>query len=373
MRDVAVIGVGLHPFGRFPDKSVVDLARVAIEEALDDSGVPFKDIDVAYCGHVYQPMRTGQSIIHEFGKTGIPVVNLEVACTSSTQALIRATYEIATGLYDVALCVGVEKMERGMLAGLTMPGSYEELMGLRVMPAIYSFAIRRHMHDYGTTAEQLALCSVKAHKNGTLNPNAQYQKACTVEEVLESRMIADPITLLMCCPSSDGASAAVVCASDLADKYTANLGVKVAGWAISAGGYPSKGETEDECEAKIVAKKAFEMAGLGPNDIDVVQIHDAFSPGEILIPEYLGLIPKGEGGPWVEAGKTAIEGELPINTDGGLVSRGHPLGATGLAQVAELVRQLRREAGPRQVARPPEVALQYNTGEGGSSLTILTK
>ncbi len=213
--------------------------------------------------------------------------------------------------------------------------------------------------------------SVKEHKNGTLNPYAQYQKACTVEEVMNSRMIADPITLLMCSPSSDGASAVVLCAKEKAAKYTSKPPITVAGWALSSGSYAKDGEEVGGMEE--AAQRTYEMAGIGPEDVDVAQIHDAFSPAEIMTPESLGLIPKGEGGRWIEAGETEIGGKLPINTDGGLVSRGHPLGATGLAQIAELVRQLRGEAGPRQVSGNPKVALQQNQGIGGFCIGIYKK
>lgn len=368
MREVVIIGVGLHKFGRFPEKTVTEMGREAIANALDDSGVPFKDIEVGYVGHVYQSMGTGTRLLHEFGQTGIPIVNMELACTSSTQGIIRATWEIATGLYDVALCVGVEKMQRGLISGVTAAGSYEEIMGLTVMPASYAMMARRHMNDYGTTFEQLAMCSVKEHKNGALNHYAQYQKACTLEEVMNSRMIADPITLLMCSPTSDGASAAVLCTREKAQKYTSKPAITIAGWGLSSGSYAREGEEFGGVEK--LARKAYQMAGIGPEDIDVAQVHDAFSPGEIFAPEDLGLIPKGEGGRWLEAGRTEINGELPINTDGGLVARGHPVGATGLAQVAELVWQLRGEAGPRQVPGDPKVALQHNTGIGGFCVNI---
>jgi len=369
MREVVILGVGLHPFGRFPEKTIEELGRQAIANALEEAGVPFRDIEVAYVGHCYQPMGTGERVVTEFGQTGIPVINTEVACTSSTQGLVRAAWEIATGLYDVALAVGVEKMERGLLGGTTAPGSYEEVMGLLVMPALYAMMARKHMKQYGTTMEQLAMCSVKEHKNRALNPYAQYQKACTLEEVLNSRMIADPITLLMCSPTSDGASAAVICAKKKAKRYASKKPITITGWALGTSKY-TREAGEEFGGLEELANKVYEKAGVGPEDIDVCQVHDAFSPGEIFIPESLGLIPKGEGGWWVEQGKTEINGQLPINTDGGLVSRGHPVGATGLAQVAELVWQLRGEAGPRQVPNNPKVALQHNVGLGGTVLAL---
>lgn len=371
MREVVILGVGLHKFGRFPDKSIRELGRVAIEGALQESAVPFKDIQVAYVGHVYQSMGTGHRVVTQFGQTGIPIINVEVACTSSTQALVRAAYDIALGLYDVALAAGVEKMGRGLIPGTSEARSYEEIMGLAVMPATYAFQARKHMEKYGTTFRQLALCSVKEHNNGALNPMAHYQQRMTVEEVMVGRMIADPITLYMCSPNSDGASAAILCEKKVARKYMGKLPITVAAWALSSG-LPSREDDEEFSGVGELAKQVFQKASVGPVDIDVAQVHDAFSPAEIFVPESLGLIPKGEGGRWVEEGKTEIGGRIPINTDGGLVSRGHPVGATGLAQVAELVRQLRGEAGPRQVARA-KVALQHNTGIGGTALVVYKK
>ena len=370
MREVVILGVGLHPFGRFPDKGIEEMGRVAIGNALEESGVPFGDIQAAYVGHVYLAMGAGHKVVTEFGMTGIPIVNMEVACTSSTQGLMRAAYEIATGLYDVVLAVGVEKMQRGLLAGTSQAGSFEEVMGFGVMPAQYAMAFRKHMNLYGTTLRQLALCSVKEHKYGALNPNAHYQKECTVEDVLNSRVIADPITVLMCSPTSDGASAAVLCAKDVAARYTSRKPITVAAWALTSGKYHG-GEEAEFSSVEDLSKEAYEKAGIGPEDIDVAQLHDAFSSAEILVPESLGFIPTGEGGRWIEEGKTEIGGKIPINTDGGLVSRGHPVGATGLAQAAEIIRQLRGEAGARQIPGKPKVGLCHNAGIGGSTITIL--
>ena len=372
MREVVILGVGLHPFGRFPEKSIEDLGRTAVANALEEANVPFKDIQAAYVGHVYQAMGTGHKVVTEFGMTGIPIINQEVACTSSTQGLMRAAYEIASGLYDVVLAVGVEKMQRGLLAGTTQAGSFEEVMGFAVMPATYAMKSRKHMQLYGTTMEQLAICSVKEHKNGVLNPNAQYRKECTVEEVLNSRMIADPITLLMCSPTSDGASAAVICAKDKAAKYVSKRPITIAGCSASSGKY-HKGEDSEFSAMADVGDLAYEKAGIGPQEVDVAQIHDAFSPAEIFTPEALGFVPEGEGGPWIERGEMDIGGKIPINTDGGLVSRGHPVGATGLAQIAEIVCQLRGEAGARQVPNDPKVGLCHNAGIGGMMVTILKR
>jgi acetyl-CoA acetyltransferase len=373
MREVCVLGVGLHKFGRFPEKSVEDMGRVAILNALDDAGIEFRDIEAAYCGRVYAGlMGAGLRVINEVGQTGIPIVNVEQACSSSSVALRLGYYAIGAGICDMALIVGFEKMERGMLRATSPANSYDELVGMSTPMAWYALEIRRHMEQYGTTAKQIAMVSVKSHRNGTLNPYAQYQQEMTLEQVLNSRMIADPITLYECSPTTDGASAAIICSREKAQKYT-NSPIFIAGWAAGSPIY-EKGKDYDELGIRLtekLAKEAYERAGMGPGNMDVVQIHDAAASGEIQRFEALGFCNKGEGGRWVEEGRTEIGGEIPVNTDGGLLSRGHPVGATGLAQIAEVVWQLRGQAGKRQVAGKPKAGLCHNSGIGGVNITIL--
>jgi acetyl-CoA acetyltransferase len=271
--------------------------------------------------------------------------------------------------------VGFEKMQRGLLGAVTDPAqaSYKQLMGMMIMPGIYALAANKYMHEYGARPEHFAQVSVKSHRNATMNPYAQYQKELTLEEVLNSRMIADPITLYMCSPTTDGASAAVVCAKEKAHKFGGKP-ITIAGYASGTPPYsPSGGGDLAEGMVESIASQAFEMAGLGAEDIGVTQVHDAFVPGEIFTSEALGYCPRGEGAAFIWEGKADINGEKPINTDGGLVSRGHPLGATGLAQIAEIMWQLRGDAGPRQVAGNPKVGLCHNVGLGGCNITILKK
>ena len=370
-REVTILGVGMHPFAKDSGKSYQELGGVAIANALEESGVPFKDVEAAYVGHCYGPLGTGMRVVQEFGWTGIPIVNVEVACTSATQAVFRAAYEISTGLYDVVLAVGVDKLPRGLLGGLSETGSWESVMGLVVMPAMYALGIRKHMEDYGTTFEQLCKISVKEHKYGALSQYALYQKEMTLEEVKAGRMIAYPINLLMCSPNCDGATAALLCTKEKARQYTSTPPITIAGWSLGSPQYTQAGD--EESGLKTMARKAFEMAGLGPADVDVMQVHDAFSPAEITIPESLGFIPTGEGGRWIDEGRTEITGELPVNTDGGLVAFGHPVGATGIRQIAELIWQMKGQAGPRQVEGPPKVAFQQNSGIGGNAVGIYTR
>lgn len=377
MRDVAVLGAGLHRFGRFPDKSLQDLGREAIKNALDDSGVPFPDIEVAYVGRVLAGMGAGLSVVSEMGQTGIPVINIEMACGSSTSAFREAYLAVAHGIYDTALVVGFEKMQRGMLQ-ISEGTSFQSVMGLAVMPAAYALQAQKYMSDYGAKPEMFAQVSVKSHKAGALNPYAQYQKETTLEEVMASRMIADPITLLQCSPTTDGAAAVVICAADKAAKYSAKRQMTVAGWATGSGRYEKKeGEADAETgnsEVERLAAIAYARAGIGPSDVDVTQVHDAFSPGEIFMAEGLGLVPKGEGARAVWEGRTEIDGDIPINTDGGLISRGHPIGATGAAMVTEIFRQLTGQAGARQVKDgKAKVGLIHNAGIGGVNILVFKR
>ncbi len=360
---VAVVGAGLHPFGRFPDKTIEELGREAALEALADAGLAYRDVEAGFLARVTPVgIGVGQRVFGELGLTGIPVTNVELACASASRGVMLAAELVRSGAVEVAMVIGVEKMGRGMLqpAG---EKSYQALLGLTILPAVYAMMARRHMHLYGTKPEYFAQVSVKSHRNAVHNPNAQYRVAITLEEVLNSRMIADPITLYQCCPTSDGASAVVLASERRARQLTARP-VFLTAWA---GGTPMFDPDEpglSEGPTAMLAQKVYAAAGIAPADVDVCQVHDAFTPGEILTIEELGLVPKGEGGHFVWDGGTEITGRFPVNTDGGLLSRGHPMGATGGAMVAEIVRQLRGQAGPRQVAEP-KVGLVQNAGIGG--------
>jgi acetyl-CoA acetyltransferase len=370
---VVILGVGLHPFGRFPEKSMSDLGRTAALEAMKDAGVGYKDIQAGYCGRVVASTGVGLGIFEELGSTGIPVTNIELACASSSRAVEFAATAIKGGVHDMCMVVGVEKMQRGMLdLGQSGGGgmSFAGAMGLALLPGEYAMQARRHMALYGSKREHFAQVSVKAHKNGCLNPYAQYQVLLSLEEVMNSRMVADPITLYQCCPTSDGASAVVLCSEETARRYT----TKPVYLTVSMGATPiyTPGEVElSEGPTAWLAQKVYEKAGLGPEDVDVAQCHDAFTPGEVLAVEKLGFCEEGEGGVFVWEGNTEITGKKPMNTDGGLLSRGHPMGATGGAMITEIVRQLRGQAGPRQVANA-KVGMIHNAGVGGIQLSILT-
>ncbi|MFP4573313.1 MAG: thiolase family protein [Desulfobacterales bacterium] len=359
MREVVIAGVGMHKCGRYPDKPATDLAWTAAVNAIDDAGVAWKDVEIAYASHVRQGVSVGEAICEKIGLTGIPIMNLENACASGSTAIREAFYAVGHGLYDVAIVIGVEKLGRGVLGGAGEEGSLERELGLNVMPALYALKANKHMHEYGTTREQMAKISVKNHKNGCLNPNAHYQKEFTVEEVLSSRMICDPITLLQCCPTSDGAAAAVICAKNVVDRYTSKPKVFIAGSGLLTEKYGS-----DLDLAARTSMVAYEEAGMGPEDIDFAEVHDAFTIGEILHYESLGFCAPGEGGLMVDQGRTELGGDLPVNPSGGLQSKGHPLGMTGIGQLCEVVWQLRGEAGKRQIDSPG-AGLTHTQGAGG--------
>ena len=377
-REVVILGIGLHPFGRFPDKDLPQLAREAVVEALDDAIVNWKDVQVAYFGHVYyQGMSLGEVTLRELGLTGVPIVNVENACSSGSTALWQAYWGIATGLYDLALAFGAEKVPRGPVA-VTASDGPERLLGTDHMMAGYALRTRRYMEEYGAPIEAIAQVSVKAHRNAALNPYAQHKKTFTLDQVLESRYIADPLTLYQCCPTSEGASAAVLCArdslKDLSRDNPRNITINAA--VLTSDTYTSRGAGNpalNPYRGEEAAEQAYDMAGLGPEDIDILQVHDAATIGEIQQLESLGIFPKGEG--WVASreGRTEIGGEFPTNTDGGLLAMGHPFGATGIRMIHEIVTQMRGEAGSRQV-NDPKVGLAHCTGAGDvTTIHILKK
>ena len=376
-REVVVLGVGLHPFGRYPGKDMPELAREAVVESLKDAAVRWKDVQIAYFGHVYyQGMSLGEATLRELGLIGVPIINVENACSSGSTAFWQAYWGITTGLYDVALAFGAEKVPRGPVT-VTAEDSPDRWIGADHMMAGYALRARRYMEEYGAPIEAIAQVSVKAHHNASLNPHAQYNKTFTLAEVLESRPIADPLTLYQCCPTSEGASAAVLCAGEAVKRYAPHNGrwVTVAGASLTSGTYTPRGSDHpamNPYRGEEAAQQAYDMAGLGPEDIDVVQVHDAATIGEIQQLEALGIVPKGQGWTASLAGRTEIGGDIPTNTDGGLLAMGHPFGASGIRMIHEIVTQLRGEAGPRQV-KDPRVGLAHCSGAGDVSTVHILK
>jgi acetyl-CoA acetyltransferase len=382
MGRVAVLGVGLTKFIRDEAEFKIDeAASQAALSALRDARMRYKEIEMALCGNIYQ---TGAApmVFYPLGKTGIPIARIDIACASASRAIQHAAYMIEAGAFETCLVVGVERMPKGMVPMPIDPQALspkneillDGLMGLVTMPAAYAHKATRYMHAFGAKIEHFAQVSVKAHKNGCLAPHAMYQKPIALEEVVNSRMIAYPITLYQCCANANGAAAVVLASEKKAKSYT-NKPVYLSGWGESSMHYKKGDPVEsflNDGDTRLAARKAYEMAGVGPEDVDVVQLHDAFAPGEVFQIEALGLVPEGEGWRFVQEGHTEIAGRMPVNTDGGLLSCGHPVGATGARMVAELVWQLRGQAGARQVKDGrAKVGLLQNSGLGASNVLIL--
>ena len=377
-RDVMVAGVGLHPFGRFRDKDLASLARDAVVEALKDAGVPWRDIPVAYFGHVYyHGMSVGETALAKLGLTGIPVINVENACSSGSTAFWQAYWGITSGVFDLALAFGAEKVPGGPVT-VTATDSPDRYIGGDHMMAGYALRMRRYMAETGAPAAALAQVVVKARRNAALNPFAHRKETFTLEEVLQSRRIADPLTLYQCCPTSEGAAAAVLCAREALDRYgiDQHRAIRVAAAVLRSGGYNGRGSDHSAFSpyrTEPAALQAYEMSGLGPEDVNLVQVHDAATIGELQQLEALHLVPWGEAWRATQEGRTEISGDIPTNTDGGLLAMGHPFGATGIRMIHEIVTQLRREAGPRQVANP-RVGLAQCSGAGDvTTVHILTR
>jgi benzoylsuccinyl-CoA thiolase BbsB subunit len=363
MNGVSVIGVGMIPFGKYPDKNITDLGWPAVKAAIKDAGIDGKRIDAVYSGTSRGGAMMGQRIMGRIGLAGLPIINVENACSSSSSAFAQGVLAVGSGAYDVVLVIGVEKLTK--YGGGTLPmdeDDWEIHLGLN-MPALYAMRAQRYMHEYGLTPEQLAGVSVKNRKNGALNADAQMRKPVTVDEVLGSRMVADPFTLLQCCPTGDGAAAIVLASTKLAKQVRPDP-VEVRASHVTSGRYMTgfRDMTSPEITVRG-AKETFEEAGLGPQDIDVAEVHDAFSIAELLYYEAFGFCPRGEAAQMLTSGATSIGGRIPVNPSGGLLAKGHPVGATGAAQIVEIVRQLRGEAGARQV-HGAKVGLTHATGGG---------
>jgi len=356
MKEVFIIGAGMTQFGKHTDRSLRDLGREACLNALRDAGMSPKKIEAGYCGNALAPAiqgetGVGQNVFWEVGINEIPIVNVENACASGSTALREGWMAIASGFYDMVIVAGVEKTVMPKGAMLDVGAAELETKLGDVFPGQFALIAQKHMERYGTTREQLAKVSVKNHFNGSLNPYAQFQKQFTVEEVLNSPVVADPLTLFSCCPNSDGAAALILCSKKKAQKMKVRT-VRIAASILTSGTYNNQRDITGWEIEKRAAERAYEMASLGPKDIDLVEVHDAFTISEIIHYEDLGLCAPGEGGHLIDEGATELSGRIPVNPSGGLLAKGHPVGASGVAQVVEIVWQLRGEAGKRQVKNP---------------------
>lgn len=352
MSAVYVLGAAMTPFQRRSDDSLADIAAAAARAALRDAGIAPSRIESGYFANALGSRLSGdatlgQHVLAAVGVRRVPVVNVENACTSGSTALHLAWHAIRSGQFQTALVVGAEKMSLPGLGLLSSGNSeYETLLGL-VTPASFALRAVRHMHEFGTTPRQLALVSVKNRRHALDNPLAQFRVAVTVEDVLDAPLIADPITRLQCCAMADGAAAIVLGAQGVAAGQ--HRAVRVDAAELCTGSYESPMDLARWETDYRGARSAYEAAGIGPGDLDVVECHDAFSIAELMHYEALGLCAPGAGGRLVESGDTAIGGRIPVNPSGGLLGRGHPIAATGCAQVVELATQLRGEARARQV------------------------
>ncbi len=377
MRDVAIIGVGMNKWGELWEKSMRDIYVEAALLAIEDAGVDH--IDSMYVGCMTSGLFVGQehlgSLMADYlNVTPIPATRIESACASGGVALRHGFIEVGSGMSDIVLVGGVEKMcdvgggEATYALSTAADQEYECYQGV-TFPGLYALMAHRHMHLHGTTQEQLAHVAVKNHDHGSMNPLAQYPFKITVEQVLSSVMIADPLRILDCSPITDGAAAAILCPLEMAKKFTKKPVVQIigSGQATDTIALHTREDMSWLGATATAAEVAYKMAGVGPDDLDLVEAHDCFTIAEICVIEALGLVERGQGGKAAESGLTALGGKIPVNVSGGLKAKGHPVGATGVAQVVEMVEQLRGEVGERQVEGARVGLTQTMGGTGGST------
>ncbi|HET6273639.1 MAG TPA: thiolase domain-containing protein [Bacteroidota bacterium] len=377
MRDVAVIGVGMTKFGELWGKSIKDIFVEAALKAIEDAGVDH--IDSMYVGAMSPGLFVGQehlgAVMADYlGVTPVPATRVESACASGGASFRQAFLEVASGASDIVLAGGVEKMTDGAdvadALATAADQEYEVYQGI-TFPGLYALIARAHMQRYGTTREQLAAVAVKNHRNGSKNPNAQFRSEVTLEQVMKSTMVADPLRLLDCSPVSDGAAAVIVASMDVAKKLGRNpIRVIASSQASDTIALHSRADVTTLGSVVKAAQKAYGMANVKPSDINLVEVHDCFTIAEIVVSEDLGFFEKGKGGEAVEKGWTSIEcNKIPFNTSGGLKSKGHPVGATGIAQIIEVYEQLSGNAGARQV-KNAHIGMAQNMGGSGASCVI---
>lgn len=380
MRPVAVVGMGKTAFGAFADRDLRSLAVEAVEKCLRDSGLDAAAVEAFYLGNFAGPSFVGQNhlapyVAAEAGIHDVPCTRIEAACASSGAAFFQGWAAVAAGIYDIVLVAGVEKMTSQptprvaeILAGAgDMTG---EMAAGATFPALFAMIAKRHMHDFGTTREQLAAVAVKNHGHGAMNPLAHMRKTLTIEKALAGKVICDPLTVYDCSLVSDGAACVALAAADRARDFRAKP-VRVLGIAQTSGPVAlDKKESITTFEAvRRAGEKAYAMAGVTAADIQFAELHDCFTIAEILATEDLGFVGKGEGGPYAESGATRLGGARPVNVSGGLKSKGHPVGATGVAQICDVAEQLRGEAGERQIAGA-RLGLAQNLGGSGATAVV---
>lgn len=378
MRDVAIVGVSQTKFGELWEKSFRDLVVEAGIDAIRDANMNGEDIDAMYIGNMTGGLFVGQehigSLIAEHsGLTPIPATRVEAACASGGLALRQAIMAVASGYYDRVMAAGVEKMTDVVDATPAIAAAadreWEAQQGV-TFPSLYAMMAKRHMYEYGTTREQIAGFAVLGHKNGALNPKAQFQREISVDAVLNSTKVASPLNILDCSPVSDGAAAIIVCPADEAHKYTDTpIYIRASTQASATISLHNRKSLTTLPSTIFAAKKAYDMANLTPKDMDMAEVHDCFSINGLIAIEDLGFFEKGNGGQAIEDGLIERDGDIAVNPSGGLKARGHPLGATGIAQAAEITWQLRQEAGKRQVSDATS-GITLNIGGTGGTAAI---
>ena len=378
MSDVYIVGVGIHPFGRF-DKSYEQIGSEAASQALRDAGVSWPDIQSAYLSRMYLPATSGARILRRLGGTDISIVDVEAACASGGAALRQAVLAVRSGESDLVMVLGVEKMPRGFMDPSMIYSRWQIEMGMSLNPSYWSMRAQRHMYDHGTTDLQIAQVAYKNHRNSVHNPNAMYRKEFSIEEIMHSPLVCDPIRRLEICAPNDGAAAVIVASGNRARRMGRNP-IKIAACSHTIARYSAdfrcpadsmSATVNNPGPTRVTAQQAYERAGLGVEDIDCYEVQDTDAFCEIEIYEELGLCTLGDGGKLISEGRTEIGGDLPVNMSGGLISKGEPVGASHLGQVVELVCQLRGQSGLRQVA-DAKVGLAHVLGAGGNcAVTIL--
>ncbi len=383
MTEAAIVGVGMHKFGRFPNETIEEIGQDAITKALRDANnLDFKKVQVAFCGSMHGGTAIGNRVLARIGLTGIPVINVENACSSGGAAIRLAVQAIAAGEYDTILAFGVEKPGRGFLPLNSYP-TWEHLSGLGLPPVQLALRATRYMHDYGATVQHLAKVVVKSRKNAAINPNAMYHKTVTIDDVIKDRPVSYPLTITMLAPPCEGAAAAIITSKNIARQFntqpitiaatvtgTAQYGTTFCG--MSAGFETDSTRIKNPEVTTVLARQAYEKSGIGPGDIDLVELNDNTAASELMFLEELGICPPGGAIKLIEEDKTEIGGDIAVNASGGLLSMGEPVGAMGVAQAAEVVWQLRGQAGQRQVSGA-KVGMCETAGAGGNCAVIILK
>ncbi|TKR54454.1 thiolase family protein [Allopusillimonas ginsengisoli] len=367
MSQAYIMGAAMIPMGKHRDSSYSGLGVPAVLNALRSAGIKPKAIEAVVCGHAFGGMLTGQRIVKEIGIGSAPVTNVDNACSGGATALHIAWKDILSGKHDIVMVIGVDKLTQ--FGGGTLPLVVEdpEVRQGIVMPAVYAMRAQRYLYERDATVEDLARVSVKARSHGVRNPYAQFRSEVTIEQVLQSRPISDPLTLLQCCPTGDGA-ACVILASEAGRRKLGTPAVRIAASVLHSGqvtaGFRDMLRPEISSDS---ATDAYEAAGFGASDLDVIELHDAFSIAELVYYEALGLCPEGESANYLRSGKTTYGGDVVVNPSGGLLSKGHPVGASGVAQAVEIYWQLTGQAGDRQVPNARR-GLSHVTGGGIAGL-----